>query len=424
VWDTSQVAHGGQPAVWKLQAQTGIFWVLNLVKMPEDILNWSSTQGLILTGGGELEKHSELGVDYVESDLPHFHKRERSSKKQFLAWLHENRRSFDIVGCWSRPMFAGGWRESSSVDTEAFNLQTPSIFIDLRIPKERPVLRLRNRGSLSFCSDADLRLLARQHCFAGYSLPVPDPDGGPLHFIRHHVIDWNYHAAFPRNRPNRWFITHDANQQKSGVASTFKEFSFVRDDNGLPVYYERWARHAGDGGGKKYLAARRQSGCPVEARRLGRALKPDALFAVVGNHFAVALDRPEPVLLPGEPGGGGPAHVDFALGQGGRSEALNYLSLEGMYGQLWAEQPAGGEGGTPGSQAPTWPIVKSMQPWKEGRPLFDEREQVQLVFGSGGMLQKFVWQGEEWDVLECSFSAAELNVIFPVAGSPSSRAKL
>ena len=386
---------------------------------------WSSTQGSILTGGGELEKHSTLGVDYEESELPHFHKRERTSRKQFLAWLQENRRSFDIVGCWSRPAFAGGWRESSSADTEAFNLQTPSIFIDLRIPKARPVTQLRSRGSLSRCSDMDLRLLARQHCFAGYSLPVPDPAGGPLHFTRHHVIDWNYHAAFPRNRPNRWFITHDAKQQRAGVASTFKEFSFVRDENGLPVYYERWARHAGDSGGSKYLAMRRKSGCPVQARRLGLPSTPDALFVVVGNHFALAVDRPEPLLLPGEPGGGGPAHVDYALSHGKRDEALNYLSLEGTYGQLWHQTPSQEEQEQPSkAPAPSWTILRSMQPWKEGTCLYRAGEKVELEFGSDGVLRRVAWRGEEWDVLECSFSSDELNVIFPTAGNVSIRAKL
>ena len=391
-------------------------------KRNDALLDWSSTQGGILTGYGALQKHSTLGIDYEESDLPHYHLRERSSRKQFQAWLCGGRRSFEIVGCWNRPIFAGGWRESSMMDTEAFNLQTPSIFIDLRIPVDRPGAYLKSRQSLSKCSTYDLKLLARQHCFAGYSLPVPDAAGGPLHFVRHHVIDWNYHPAFPRDRPNRWFITHDAEEQKqklgaAAVASTFKEFSFVRDENNLPVYYERWARCRGDSGGKKYLAMRRVSGCPIKAKELGLTIKPDALFVIVGNHFALAVDRPqEAQLLPGEFGPGGPAHVDYALNHGERGEALDYLSLEGSYGELWSS--SGKENQRVFS--PTWNIERSTHPWREGSSLFVTGEEV-LMQWSRDTLSKILWQGDFWDVLECSFTSSELNMMFPVKNKNTSK---
>jgi hypothetical protein len=47
--------------------------------------------------------------------------------------------------------------------------QTPSIFIDLRIPRTRPESLAFHR-SLATLSTEELRLFARQHCFAGYSL--------------------------------------------------------------------------------------------------------------------------------------------------------------------------------------------------------------------------------------------------------------
>ena len=232
-------------------------------------------------------------------------------------------------------------------------------------------------------------LLGRQHCFAGYSLPVPDKSGGPLHFIRHHIIDWNYHPAFPRNRPNRWFITHDLKKQREihgneAVASTFKEFSFIRDENNLPVYYERWARHSGDCGGRKYLAMRRASGCPIKAKELGQIVKPEALFVVVGNHFALAVDRPQPQLLPGERGPGGPAHVDYALSQGEREEALNYLSLQGSYGELWSTNSNSNKS----AFRPSWEVTRSTQPWRVGPNMFSVRDKVVLHLSSHDILSK------------------------------------
>ena len=68
-------------------------------------------------------------------------------------------------------MFAGGWLHDSESMTEAFNLQTPSMLIDMRFPVDRPTEQLRRAGSVEACSDDELMQLAQQHCFAGYSLP-------------------------------------------------------------------------------------------------------------------------------------------------------------------------------------------------------------------------------------------------------------
>ncbi|KAJ1442214.1 hypothetical protein B484DRAFT_78374 [Ochromonadaceae sp. CCMP2298] len=130
-----------------------------------ELLGWSFKQGYILTGGGELGRLSQPGRDFKPSDLPHFHLTQRTTRPAFASWLQQNRRAGAIVGAWSRPLFCGGWAESSSLDTAAFNLQTPSFFIDIRCPLARPDLR--SVGSLLLCSDMQLRLLARQHCFAG-----------------------------------------------------------------------------------------------------------------------------------------------------------------------------------------------------------------------------------------------------------------
>ena len=351
------------------------------LKTDEELLGWSDNQGNILTGGGELAKRTSVGVDYAPEDLAHYLLASRTSRKQFATWLAENRRDFDIVGSWSRPIFAGGWRESSCRDTEAFNLQTPSIFIDMRIPLHRPTSLFKRRGSISQCSDYELRLLARQHCFAGYSLPLPDPQG-PTSFVRHHIIDWNYHPSFPRARPNRWWVTTDVKEQRAkhgsdAFASSFKEFCFARDENGVPVYYERWARRAVDSGGKKYLALRRKVGCPLVAAKLGLAVGRDAVLVVVGNHFALCVDRPQPQPdLPGFPGPAGPAFVDYALLTKNRAAAMDFLDLEGSYGHIYPEGSA-----TQGSVDvfnPSWQVVRSTHPWLEGEGLFASGEKIEL----------------------------------------------
>ena len=229
----------------------------------EELLRWGVKQSHILTGGGILESFSKPGVDFQDEDLPHFLLKSKSVRQTFRKWLDADLRSEDIIGAWSRPLFSGGWSESTDYDTEAFNLQTPSIFIDMRIPKGRPTARLRaTTTGLEDCSDLDLRLLARQHCFSGYSFPEPfdnsSSDNDVVVFTRHHIIDWNYHPSYPRSRPNRWWIqtnippsTNDSGGGNTGGGSTgsrndsgnsvvppdsFKEFSTARDKNNVPVY--------------------------------------------------------------------------------------------------------------------------------------------------------------------------------------------
>ena len=164
--------------------------------------------------------------DYNEADLPHYHLRKRDTKQTFALWSAQGRRSFEICGAWSRPIFAGGWKESTENDTEAFNLQTPSIFIDMRFPHSRPTHVLAARGSIARCTDEELRWLAQQHCFSGYSLPDQSPSSSsspptPLHFVRHHIIDWNYHPSFPRPRPNKWWIQTDNEAPESSHVGNY-----------------------------------------------------------------------------------------------------------------------------------------------------------------------------------------------------------
>jgi len=282
-------------------------------------LDWSSTQSHILTGNGLLNAKLLPGRDFLDPDhLPHYYLRFRKSWEIFLSWLKENKRSDMITGCWNRTIFCGGWKESSDYDTDAFNLQTPSIFVDMRIPKTLPAAIFALRGSLSACTLNELQVLSRQHCFAGFTYPESSKSGhGPI-FTRYHIIDWNYHPKFPRNRPNRWRA--ELNSDKS----SFKEYSVCVDDFGVPVYFERWARYENDSMGSKYLACRKlppnvpfsgldADGGKIEERAHDTGYR-DAVLVVVGHHFAYVCDRELPFPeFAGASGPGGPALIDHLV---------------------------------------------------------------------------------------------------------------
>jgi hypothetical protein len=366
-------------------------------------LDWSKKQGYILTGGGILTKQMVPGRDFEEEDLPHHHLKNNNSHDVFQRWIKEDRRCNRIVGLWSRPLFAGGWAESTDVDTCAFNMQTPSVFIDLRFPVARPAY-FRNKSSFSDFTIDELKLLARQHCFSGYSLPEPSNV-----FTRHHIIDWNYHPSYPRPRPNRWRV------ELKEDAMSFKEHSVALDDFGVPVYFERWARISGDSKGHKYFAARRT-----------RAMTPssyddyrDGVLILMGSHFTLAVDRRSP--FPSFEGcpecSGGPALVDYAASIGDRESIEAYLDLQGSYGHInTGNTPL--SGGGPNTEILEWKIEKSTHPWLEGQsPLTLEGEARFIFSRSHGMRRPLTmsWAGYEWEVLECSYTPRELSAIFNIS---------
>jgi hypothetical protein len=93
-------------------------------------------------------------------------------------------------------------------------MQSPGIFIDLRIPQHRAYYFNQNHQnkhvvvdtqpkSFHECTIDQLRILSRQHVFGGFSFITYNKsssstaagdgdDGGMFVATRHHLIDWNY----------------------------------------------------------------------------------------------------------------------------------------------------------------------------------------------------------------------------------------
>lgn len=384
--------------------------------MSTRVLGWSAQQGRILTGGGRAEAlyTPERGFPFDETELPHYHLRNGTTREQFRAWRAQARVCSSLVGVWSRPLFVGGWEHTTDADERVHNMQTPSIFIDLRIPLARPDLA--HRGSLGECSDDELRALARQHVFCGYTLPssaaAPGGStggGAPLVCTRHHAIDWNYIGA-PRPRPNKWRVelmpaagAASAGATGAGAAGEddrpqqWKEWSYATDEHGQSYYWERWARIAGDEGGVGRVLA---------LRRLGA--ERDAFLLLVGDHFSYVRARARrdsagaASAASAAKSGTLFALVDDAVARGDRAEAEHWLDLDGGHGL----RSAG------------WRIDSSTQPWREGAALHepsaasgaaidgqlagDVPPNAAATAAAAGASAYVVLDGAVWEVLECS----------------------
>jgi hypothetical protein len=109
-----------------------------------------------------------------------------------------------IAGAYNRPLNVRYL--TLVVDTEAnvntVDIQTPSIFVDIRIPTDRPNV---SGTALSELTLDELVALSKQHCFAGYSVIEHDVAGYESYPVcnRFHAIDMQ---PTPRLYPNQWRV--------------------------------------------------------------------------------------------------------------------------------------------------------------------------------------------------------------------------
>ena len=387
----------------------------------QTLLDWTAKQGRILTDEGKAIEHycSERGFPFASNELPHYHLENGDSHDVFHSWAAEAASSSSrldqedhspIVGAWSRPLFTGTWEHSTDKEETVYNIQTRSLFIDLRIPTGKPVERWENlldgdndrncssRQAFEAMSDQDLRLYARQHVFAGYSVISQEKNSGneemsnnfPL-CTRHHCIDWNYVSGKPRPRPNKWYIE---GRNSSGKTSfhTWKEWSYATGENGQCYYWEKWERISGDELGQGLRLAMRKK----------KNSYNDAILVAVGDHFNYIVGRQSLDLHTRFKDVSNTVElVDKSLQNGDRDTAISHLSLAGGHGTI----------------SSGWKIDCALQPWQHGKNVFDclqcssSNEEVK-VNGSDNtdcMTWEVVIGNDSWDVYECSLSRHELQ---------------
>ena len=255
----------------------------------EHHLDWSAKQSRILNDNGNVLQYysPENGFPYLPEEMPHHHMDQGDTHVVFKSWAEkrcqisrlssEEQRplfvlpnsvtammlpSSPIIGVWKRKIFAGRWEQTTDQDEVTYNIQTGSLFVDLRIPSTKPAklwekLKLlggnnaginRIRQALESLTDDELRLYARQHVFGGYTvLTKESTHPNRVLATRHHCIDWNYINGKPRVRPNKWYIECEENTT-TGLRpiNRWKEWSYSTDKNGQCYYYEIWERIKND----------------------------------------------------------------------------------------------------------------------------------------------------------------------------------
>ena len=353
-------------------------------------LAWTSRQGTILTGGGVAEKlyTPERGFNFDTSNLPHHHLIAGTTHEAFQKFRSSNisLHCSLVTGCWDRTLFAGGWDHTSDKEELAYNIQTHNLFIDMRIPHTRKQFFPPGKfSSLDELNPVQLRLYARQHIFAGYTILEKEGDddegvGGGRRPVctRHHCIDWNF-VGTPRTRPNKWWIRMDGEQTK------WKEYSYATDEFGQHYYFEQWERRGSPTDNSPRLAFRKASGN-------GR----DGIIVVVGDHFNYVLERQLPEDVNDYDQKSLVDVVDAAVAAGDLDTARSYLSIQGGHGTISSQ----------------WTIDSAIPPWNEGTKLWNPNE-LMVVEGDSIDTCQLSWKGEKWDLFDSSFETVrELKSFF------------
>jgi hypothetical protein len=255
-----------------------------------------------------------------------------------------------FTGAWTRE-----WIDRKGTRSDLYDvryIQTPTLFADLRIPRDRP--QLSHAASFADLTDADLRVLARQRAFAGVTTL-----SGEL-ATWHHELDFQPSDSSPDiGRLERLDDAHMYEHATDGS------------------YIESW-RSLGSGDGK-FLAL-----------RVERAGRLDRLLLVSGDHFFYVRNRRAD--LP---------HAEsldslIATTRATRAQIIELLDCEFSAGRVR-------------SGAIPWEVQRSTLPWREGKRLDFVDE---VIASDAGHPLASAPSADRWSMPVNTFSHAERIALF------------
>jgi hypothetical protein len=277
-----------------------------------------------------------------------------------------------LVGLWQRESlrFADGTTDRT---TRVFWGQTSSLYVDIRVPADRPIGK--DRKSLGEFTLCELRLMAEQKGFAGH-ITLND---GRCSWIRY----MDYRPSTGRTDEGRLRLDGDILYEEGDPAAVLgKSYQEI---------YRRKSR-AED----LCVALRRRAATSPESKR---ANERDAILILLDNWFLYALAR-QLELPPAETLG---ELVDQANGD--REKIHGYLDCEYSLGQIRGLDRS-------------WQVQLSTLPHREGAALFDlghaDGDDTTLVLTHANSKQ-----ASYWEIVESNISSDKLASMFSPVEPPT-----
>jgi|SRR5215813_12787982 len=266
-----------------------------------------------------------------------------------------------LVAAWERLYILGSdGKPDRSVNVR--NIQTPTLFGDVRIPKDRP--RFSDAKSLADLTDAQLETLYPQEGFSGFTTV----DGYITTW--HHQID--YQPPDGSVDIGRIELAGGSNMYEHGVQA---------------VYTEHWW-NLSTGDGKCF-------GVRVFRRRPDNTTRIYQILSVTGDHFIYARNRAMDLPMAN-------SLADLIKStHATRAQILEYLDCEVSHGFVLGESKP-------------WEIQFSTLPFKQGQAL-DFINQIVVDPKTGAVSHRGGPPDEIWSFEINTMNIEDLLVIFPVA---------
>jgi len=277
-----------------------------------------------------------------------------------------------LLGVWTRE-----WIRRPGIATQDPNavqnspqlvryLQTPSFFGDMRLPVDRPDLS--RATSFNDLTDEDLRMLAKQQGFVGYTTMVQGSgSAGPSQSTSGPVtVEWHRQMDFepPTGNLDRGRLEFVSKVQMN--------------ENGLDgSYTEHWASITN--GDDRFFV--------IYVKRQGRL---NRMLLIAGDQFFYGQNRSKD--LPAAPS------FDSLITRASRTQMIDYLDFELSVGRIR------------GGSFP-WEIQYSTLPWRERTPL--EFVNSIRVNNSTSMVDLRIGDGETWAIPVNTLDPADLKLFFP-----------
>ena len=297
---------------------------LRLVEAKEDYKS-----GLLVEGGNEMVKGSPVPI-----------------------WM---------VAAWERLSVLGDdGKPDRSVNVR--NIQTPTLFGDVRIPKSRPAFP--EAKSLNDLTDAQLEMLYLQEGFSGFTT------------VEGSIVTWHHQIDY---QPPDGSI--DIGRMEFAAGSNVYEHGVQA------VYTEHWW-NLSTGDGKCF-------GVRVFQRRPGGTARIHQILSVTGDHFIYARNRSVDLPMAN-------SLADLIKStHATREQILEYLDLEVSHGYVL------------GGSKP-WEIQFSTLPFKQGQALEFVR-QIGVDPKTGNVSHYSESQEDIWSFEINTMNIEDLVVLFPLA---------
>lgn len=266
-----------------------------------------------------------------------------------------------LSGAWERLyIIDDGKPPDRSVNVR--NIQTPTLFGDCRIPKDRP--RFPQAKSLRDLSDQELTTLYDQEGFSGYTT------------VEGYVTTWHHQISYqpPDGSVDigRIELAGGRNMYEHGVQASYTE--------------HWWYLESGEG---NFFGVKVLRELPDRTQRVHQIL------SVAGDHFIYARNRPTDLPMASS------MQELIARTHADRAQILEYLDCEVSHGLVL------------GGRRP-WEIQFSTLPFEEGKPLafIDE---IEVDPETGEVRHRGPSPGEIWSFPVNTLDIEDLVVLFPVA---------